>query len=139
MTTLTYTNNSNQTITISHEGLDQLYWSDEYKWSKVIQSQEYAISGSLIVEDWVKLSGRPITLQGGDDRTWVSKEVVIQIQTLLDLPGQSITLYLTDGRQFTVIFDNSSGAGFEAEPLGSIYPTPPEIPYVIKSMKFITT
>lgn len=40
MTTLTYTHNS-QTIVITLP--DDLDWSDEYSWSPVVQSQEYAI------------------------------------------------------------------------------------------------
>lgn len=60
-TTITYTYQSN-TVTITLP--TDLNWVDEFKWSPVIQSQEYAISGSLVVDDWVKLAGRPITLQG---------------------------------------------------------------------------
>lgn len=60
-TTLIYTHIS-QTITITLP--TDLNWTDEYKWTPVVQSQEYAISGSLIVEEWVKQAGRPITLQG---------------------------------------------------------------------------
>jgi len=50
---ITYTNNA-QTIIIAIP--DDLNWIDEYKWSPIIQSQEYAISGSLIVEEWIKLA-----------------------------------------------------------------------------------
>lgn len=94
---ITYQHDS-QSIVISIP--DQLYWIDEYKWSKKIQTQEYAISGSLIVEEWVKLAGRPITLQGGEDRVWVDKNTVIQIQTLVDLPGKEITLMIRGWKSF---------------------------------------
>ena len=139
-TTLTYSHN-NQTIVIQIRSIDnapsQLFWVDEYKWTPVIQSQEYSISGALIVEEWVKQAGRPITLTGGDDRVWVSKNTVAEIQTLLELPGKTITLQLGDGRTFQVIFDNSNGPAFESEPLWSLFPSPINNPYIIKSLKFI--
>lgn len=115
-----------------------LNWSDEFSWSPVVQSQEYAISGSLIVEEWTKLAGRPITLQGSDNRSWINKSTVLQLQALAELPGKEIALQLGDGRSFTVIMDHSSGSAFESSAVFDLFPTSTDDSYVIKQLKFLT-
>ncbi len=82
--------------------------------------------------------GRPITLQGGEDRGWIPKTTAIQLQALVELPGKDITLVLGDGRQFQAKLDNSSGSAFELEPLFQIFPTLSDDVFIIKNLKFIT-
>jgi hypothetical protein len=134
-TTLTYTHN-NQTVVITLPG--DLNWEDEFKWSPVTQSREYAISGSMIVQEWVKQVGRPITLKGGDDRSWITKPDVIKLQTLASLPGKEVALLLGDGRAFTVILDHSGGNAFESAQVFNVFPHTNDDFFVIQQLKMVT-
>lgn len=97
MTTLAY---GAITITLS----DDLLWSDEYEWTAVEQQRSYSLSGALIVDVGVKAAGRPITLAGDDDYGWITRDVLDDLRTAADLPGQEFTLTLR-GVAHTVIFD----------------------------------
>ncbi len=45
---------------------DGFFWSDEFSWKAKEQSLEYAMDGTLIIQEGTKLSGRPITLVPAD-------------------------------------------------------------------------
>jgi hypothetical protein len=51
-------NATNETVPLE----DGFLWSDEFDWKPIEQNQEYAIDGTLIVQEGKKKSGRPITL-----------------------------------------------------------------------------
>ena len=42
---------------------DQFEWVDEFEWDAIAQEQERSLSGALLVQEGVKLYGRPITLR----------------------------------------------------------------------------
>ena len=111
---------------------------DEFTWSPIVQSKEYANKGAIVIEEWKKLVGRPITLKGADDRSWIKKDTVLKLQTLNELPGVEIDLLLSDGRAFTTILDNSEGSAFEAKPIFEFYPTTTISYYQIEKLKMIT-
>jgi hypothetical protein len=90
------------------------------------------MTGVMIVDEWFRQSGRPITLQGGDNRSWVPKTTVLQLQTLADLPGKIITLTLSDNRVFSTIMDRSGGSPIEAKQIFNIFPTEPTDFYTLK-------
>lgn len=113
-----------------------LDWKDEYKYSKVHQNQEYAISGALIVDEWIKLA-MPIILSGAEDRSWIDKVTLDALQVFVNLPMQSATLILSDGRSFNVIADNSNGSALKSH---SIFQTFPEREiFIIDELKFISS
>lgn len=92
---------------------DDLLWTDEFAWSPVQQSTGYTLAGSLVVEEGVKLAGRPITLMGGDAAAWVSRATIVALKSLEAQPGLAMTLTLPDSRQFSVMFSIGSGSAIE--------------------------
>lgn len=96
-----------------------LRWADEFAWAPVVQSSEYSLTGALIVQEAVKLAGRPITLEATQDGLWVTRATVLAVQALAETPGWSGTLTLHDGRTFTVGFRDDR---ISAEPVRHIAP-----------------
>lgn len=97
-------------------GGEQLEWTDEFAWSVVEQSQERSLSGALIVQEGVKLYGRPITL-ASNDGAWFRRSVVQQLETLRDEAGRVMLLELPSGAQHYVIFNRVDGNPLDAAAL----------------------
>ena len=107
-------------ITLSHDGTtlalsDRLAWTDEFAWSPVEQSTEYSTTGALLIDVSTKLAGRPITLEGKETATWVSRALCSTLQAWAALPGAEFDLVVR-GVTRTVMFDHAKG-GFEATPI----------------------
>ena len=77
-------------------------WRDEFDWTPVTQATAYSLTGALIVEQAEKQAGRPITLVGGKNFTWLTRTEVAALKALLDA-GEEMTLTLHDSRTFTVL------------------------------------
>ena len=88
---------------------DALSWSDEYTWSPVQQTKTYTTTGALLIEEGTRLAGRPITLEGAEDRTWCTRELVDALHVLAQTPGIVMTLVLR-GVSHSVTFDHERGA-----------------------------
>lgn len=86
-----------------------LIWEDEFAWSSLAQSAEYSLTGALIVERATRQAGRPITLVGGQNFTWITRVDLLALQALLATDA-TMTLTLHDARTFSVIIA-------DAEPL----------------------
>ncbi len=71
-----------------------LLWNDEYQYTPVKQTINTAIDGSLVIEAAAALTGRPITLQGGDDYAWCSKATLELLRLKQAQPGLVMTLTL---------------------------------------------
>lgn len=84
-----------------------LVWADKQEWSPIDQQTLYSLTGALIVEEAVKLAGRPITLAGQSDGTahtaWITRAQLILLRAALDVPLAQFTLTLHDGATHTVI------------------------------------
>ena len=120
-----------------------LVWSDELTWTPVQQSQEYSLTGALLLEISEKQAGRPITLTGqssGRDYTaWITRSDLLTLKAALEVPGATFTLTLHDARTFTVMAAESP---LDVEPLpiyGSFAPANPteNRRYVLKALKLI--
>lgn len=83
---------------------DDLEWTDEFSWTPVEQNLSYSATGSLFIQESTKQAGRPITLQGAEDMGWITRDTAEALQTLKDVAGTEMTLELSDGRTFTVMF-----------------------------------
>ena len=94
-----------------------LHWSDEFDWTPVAQGAEYTLAGALAIETGVMQAGRPITLEGGEDRAWATRATVLLLQAAAALPGETMTLTLNDARTFTVAFRHGDGLPVEARPI----------------------
>lgn len=95
---------------------DQLEWTDEFEWSAVEQQQDRSLSGALMVQEGVKLYGRPITL-ASNDAAWFPLSLVRALEALRDERGRVMLLTLPTGAQHYVIFNRVDGAPLEARPL----------------------
>ena len=95
---------------------DQLEWTDEFEWDAVAQEQERSLAGNMIVQEGVKIHGRPITL-ASNGAAWFMLSLVRQLEVLRDQPGRVMPLTLADGREFYVIFNRIGGAALGAKPL----------------------
>lgn len=78
-----------------------LWWDDEFGWSPVAQSAEYAVEGALVIEEGVMQAGRPLTLKGTVNGPWCARSVIEALYATLDDTADK-TLTLHDGRSFTV-------------------------------------
>lgn len=97
-------------------GGDQLEWTDEFTWDPVAQEQERSLSGALMVQEGVKLYGRPITL-ASNGAAWFRLSVVRQLEALRDERGRIMLLTLPTGAQHYVIFNRAAGSPLEAAPM----------------------
>jgi len=95
---------------------DQFEWVDEFEWDAIAQEQERSITGALLVQEGVKVHGRPITLQSNGG-AWTPLSVVRQLEILRDQPGRVMPLTLPDGREFHVIFNRVESAPLTAKPV----------------------
>lgn len=86
---------------------DDLVWTDEFLWSSVSQSTERSVTGALLVDAMQRNGGRPITLEGGGDRAWISRADLRVLSGWAGLAGQVFTLSLR-GESFDVIFDHGT-------------------------------
>ena len=125
---------TNETVPLENGFL----WSDEFDWKPVEQNQEYAINGTLIVQEGKKKSGRPITLSPTDGQGWIKRSDLSTILYWSTLQAEQFTLsfeYPHDIRQFNVIFNHGEGA-INAKPVMG-FPTVSEGDYYEVTLKFI--
>ena len=115
---------------------DQFEWVDEFGWDAVAQEQERSLNGKLIVQEGLKVYGRPITL-ASNGGVWTPLSVVRQLEALRDQRGLVMALTLPDGRQESVIFSRADGAPLEAKQIHRWVNPPPDDPYDV-TLRLIT-
>ena len=124
---------TNETVPIENGFL----WSDEFDWKPVEQNQEYAVDGTLIVQEGKKKSGRSIALVPADkEMGWIKRRDLRSLLAWSALQEQ-FTLefeYPHDNRHFNVIFNHEAGA-LEAKPVKDL-PTISEDDYYNVTMRF---
>jgi hypothetical protein len=72
---------------------DDAVWTDEFGWSAVARSEEYSLTGALIVQVGARQAGRPITVDAG----WLTRSVLLALETLAAAPDATYTLVLPQG------------------------------------------
>ncbi len=96
---------------------EDLWWEDETDWTPVAQSDtDYSVTGALLVDTGVKQAGRPITLAGSEDASWVKRSTVLALMALAAIAGKEMTLTIHE-RTFQVMFFHGDGKPLEATPL----------------------
>jgi hypothetical protein len=78
----------------------QLTWPDEFAWSAVAARQERGAGGALFLDLGVKLSGRPITLDGRG-RAYDTRGLAKALRAWTDDPAAVMTLVYR-GTTYTV-------------------------------------
>lgn len=107
-----------------------LAWPDRYSWQPVTVNTEYSLTGALIIQSAKKLAGRPITLQGAENRAWATHTIVQAVKALQAVAGQTYTLTL-EGASYNVMI-----LSVEAEPLWDLAPAA-ETDYCAMTIKMV--
>lgn len=84
---------------------EDVWWTDEFDWTTHAQSVTRSLTGARIVQIGLKQKGRPITLSSNERGGWVSRSLVLALQTQRAAAATPLTLTLADGRSFTVAHD----------------------------------
>ena len=120
------------TITLDTTTLPaDLNWVDETEWSPVEQTICHTLTGSLLVEASAKLAGRPISLGGDAEASWISRATVLELMAMAAVPGKTMTLDY-HGRIFVVAFRHHDPPALEAEPIVPLIPPADEDWYSLK-------
>jgi len=129
-------------ISLSYAGLtkpldDRLIWTNEYSWSPVVSETRTGTNGALHVHVGERKAGRLITLDARPGKAWLAREECDAFTAWCAIKGAVFELHLR-GSPRQVIFDNSGGPGFSADPMWLLQnseKTPDELLYPV--FKFI--
>ncbi len=83
---------------------DDLLWIDEYKWSGVQQQTDIMADGAVVVQADAQQTGRPITLQGGDNFGWIDRATLELLRLKARDAGLQMTLTMHNGVTHNVVF-----------------------------------
>lgn len=132
-------------ITLSLAGTDKqlpndLVWTDELTWSPLTQKKGYSIEGSLILDRFVRLAGRPITLIGNERRSWVRRSLLQELQAWASLENDPIFTLAVHGVDYLVVFDLGEDGtnAVRGEPVFAFEELEPEDPYCSVELRFFT-
>lgn len=132
-------------ITLSLAGTDKqlpydLIWSDELAWSPITLKKNYSIEGAMFVDRFVRRAGRPITLLGGETRSWIKRSLLLELQAWASLENDPIFKLTLNGTEYQVIFDLGED-GTNAVRAVPVFPFDvllPDDPYCSLELRFIT-
>jgi hypothetical protein len=68
-----------------------LIWEDEHDWHPVEQAVDYTLTGAILVHTAQKQAGRPITLLGEEDHSWVRRSTVEALKAYADVVPDPLT------------------------------------------------
>jgi hypothetical protein len=104
------------TIELPHD----LLWSDQYSWSKLLSVKKYLSTGALHVDQWSKNSGRPMTLQGTQERAWCERGQLAQLRLWADQTDLVLSMNFR-GDVYPVMFDTTQEPGaITADPITDV-------------------
>ena len=98
-------------VDIKLDALDlpvDLVWEDEAQWSPVMQDVQYSATGALLMQESEKQSGRPITLVGMQDMSWISRTTLESLIIKKNTKGLRMSLTINSVER-TVMFRHSEG------------------------------
>lgn len=117
---------------------DGFLWSDEFDWKPIEQKLGFAIDGTPIIQEGLKLNARSIALvPANQNQGWIKRKHLKTIMQWSCLQ-EHFTLefeYPHDKRRFNVIFNHEAGA-IEAKPVKEI-PTVSEDDYYNVTLRFL--
>lgn len=115
---------------------EQIEWIDEWEWDAVAQEQERSLTGALIVQEGVKLYGRPITLASNGGALFTLAQIRA-LEVLRDQPLIVMLLTLPTGAQHHVTWNRVDGSPLQAKPLFRLVNPGPTWKYEL-TLKLIT-
>ena len=84
-----------------------LIWDGEFEWTPIVQTEEYGLDGSLIIDSGKKLAGRPIVLRGDIDSALILRSNLKILYSMLS-SNSEMTLTLDNNEIFQVRFDHNN-------------------------------
>lgn len=96
-------------LTLPAFARSDLVWTDEHEYSPLAADARWSIDGALIVDEALRSTGRPITLQGGEDFGVITRATLDQLEAWRALPAQPFTLSYR-GVAHAVLMDHARGA-----------------------------
>lgn len=94
-----------------------LSWTDEFDWHAIEETATRSITGGLIIDQGIRLTGRPITLAPPDDKSaWMPRATLTQLQAWEAIPELSLVLTLRNTPR-NVKFRRHDGAPLSAKPV----------------------
>lgn len=96
---------------------NDLYWSDEHRYTPVQSSLTRSLTGVAIVAAQSIPNGRPVTLEGSDERAWIRGVTLDSLEALAAVPSATYTWLHADGRQYNVRFRHHDTPVIEAQPI----------------------
>ena len=69
-----------------------LEWYDEFSWKSVSHDIKNTLTGAIIVHEYKRTVGRPITLQGKDDMGWIQRPLVKTLHDMVQESSLAMTL-----------------------------------------------
>lgn len=97
-------------------GGEQLEWTDEWEWNAIEQEQDRSLTGALIVQEGIKLYGRPITLSS-NGAAWFTLAKVRELEAKAAVRLSVMLLTLPTGDQHYVTWNRAAGPAVQAKPL----------------------
>ena len=128
-------NQSNVSIELPHD----LYPIDDLNWSPIAATGTYTLSGAYDVQQAVKLTGKPMTLQSNDGLGLITRDTVNKLHEQAAIPEATFALeYVADGvtKIVNVMFDHTSNP-IEATPFKG-FNSPNLNDYFAVTLKFKT-
>lgn len=95
---------------------EDLTWVDQFQYSPVAQTAEFAVEGAVIVDAATKTSGREITLQAGDNYAWFTLSQINALRNMAYTPGKIMTLTIGQA-SFKVVFRHNDPPAIDVVPL----------------------
>lgn len=116
------------------------FWSDEFDYKPIEQKQQFAVDGSLIIQEGKKKAGRPITLvPSNEGMGWIKRRELSKLQDWSALQDEQFTLefdYPHDNRRFNVMFNHQEGAITNPKPILGFTPISDDEYYSV-TIKFL--
>lgn len=96
---------------------EDLYWADEYDWSPILQTVDYAADGALMIDEFEKQAGRPITLRNYDEFSgWLPGPILRQLQALAAQAELTMALQI-GATTYSVMWRRVDAPPISAEPV----------------------
>lgn len=114
---------------------EDLHWADEFGWTPVASSLDYALSGAALIQVGTRLTGRALTLEAEDERGWTTRGVILALKAFADEAGRAMILNYR-GRVFSVMFAPGE-TPFDAEPVFREWPDEDGDAWVLKTLRLI--
>lgn len=91
---------------------DGMLYVDEHDWSPIVGNAQRTLSGAMVVQEFIRKGGRPMTLKSLPNRGWLRRHTLNALKAVRDTGGEYQLHYLADGtvKQVAVVFDSTQSA-----------------------------